>query len=132
MEALQFALILDESSKNLSMPDLESRIQQVLAIVPGRTLEEANVALHDNDFNVATAVSALLDNDSGMGTVSGVVCGRGREGGATATLHGGHVFTLMCLVVDVWETCGHMYATCVGSREGSAFHDSRLGGRSVL
>ena len=82
------------------MPDLESRIQQVLAIVPGRTLEEGNVALHDNDFNVATAVSALLDNDSGMGTVSGVGCGRGREGGATPTLHG--VFGSACMG-DMWS-----------------------------
>ena len=51
------------------MSDLEKRIHEVLSIVPGRTSEEANVALHDNDFNVETAVSALLDNDLGLGTV---------------------------------------------------------------
>lgn len=70
MEALQFARILDDSSKTLSLSDLEKRIQEVLSIVPGRTSEEANIALHDNDFSVETAVSALLDNDLGKGTVS--------------------------------------------------------------
>ena len=70
MEALQFARILDENTKTLSMSDLEKRIQDVLSIVPGRTSEEANIALHDNDFSVETAVSALLDNDQ-MSTVSG-------------------------------------------------------------
>ena len=70
MEALQFARILDDTAKTPSMSDLEKRIHEVLSIVPGRTSEEANVALHDNDFNVETAVSALLDNDLGLGTVS--------------------------------------------------------------
>ena len=69
VEALQFARILDDTAKTPSMSDLEKRIHEVLSIVPGRTSEEANVVLHDNDFNVETAVSALLDNDLGLGTV---------------------------------------------------------------
>lgn len=88
MEALQFARILDDTAKTPSMSDLEKRIHEVLSIVPGRTSEEANVALHDNDFNVETAVSALLDNDLGLGTVrqgrgcgwvGGQVLGHGRK-----------------------------------------------------
>lgn len=75
VEALQMALILDDSCKTLSLSDLEKRIQEVLSVVPGRSTEEANVALHDNDFDMEKAISALLDSDSGMGTVSG--CGLG-------------------------------------------------------
>lgn len=65
------ARILDETTKTLSMSDLEKKIQEVLMVVPGRSNEEANIALHDNDFDVEKAISALLDNDLGTGTVSG-------------------------------------------------------------
>ena len=67
------AQILDYSAKTPSMNDLETLIQGVLLVVPSRSKEEANIALHDNDFDIEKAISALLDNDTGMGTVSG--CG---------------------------------------------------------
>ena len=57
-------------SRNLSLPDLERKIQDVLLVVPGRSSEDASVALHDNDFDIEKAISALLDGDMGFGTVS--------------------------------------------------------------
>ena len=73
VEALQMARILDDPSKHLSTSDVERRIQEVLSVVPGRSSEDANVALHDNDFDMEKAISALLDSDTGTSTVSG--CG---------------------------------------------------------
>ena len=66
------ARILDDSGKT---QDLECLIQEVLGIVPGRSSEDASIALHDNDFNVEKAISALLDGDGGLGTVRGVAGG---------------------------------------------------------
>ena len=67
------ARILDDSSETLN---LECLIQDVLCIMAGRSREDASIALHDNDFNVEKAISALLDEDGGLGTVRG--CGGGR------------------------------------------------------
>ena len=61
------ARILDDGSP---ITDIEHRIHAVLSIVPGRSSEEVNIALHDNDFDVEKAISALLDSDVGTGTVS--------------------------------------------------------------
>ena len=66
-------ILADSSGRQPS--DLEKRIQEVLSVVPGRSSEEANIALHDNDYDLEKAISALLDSDTGAGTVSG--CGVG-------------------------------------------------------
>lgn len=70
VEALQMARMLADSSGR-QPSDLEKRIQEVLSVVPGRSSEEANIALHDNDYDLEKAISALLDSDTGTGTVSG-------------------------------------------------------------
>lgn len=64
------AQMLDDSTNTLSATDMEHHIQRVLAVVPGRSNEEVYVALHDNEFDIERAISALLDSDSGVGSVS--------------------------------------------------------------
>lgn len=60
------ARILAETGKTLSLSDAEKKIQEVLSVVPGRSSEDASIALHDNDFDVEKAISALLDSDQGV------------------------------------------------------------------
>lgn len=50
-------------------PDLAEKIQQVKAVVPSRSEEEVSIALHDNDFNIEKAITALLDSDEDQGQV---------------------------------------------------------------
>lgn len=42
---------------------MNSKVEAVLAIVPGCTEEQIHLALHDNGFDLEKAISALLDSD---------------------------------------------------------------------
>jgi len=77
-EALQMARILDDSVRQVSVPELDRLIMEVLLVVSGRSSEEASIALHDNNFDVEKAITVLLDMENGGGTVSG--CGFGKWG----------------------------------------------------
>ena len=50
-----------EDSKQAS--EMNSKVQAVLAVVPGCTEEQIHLALHDNGFDLDKAISALLDSD---------------------------------------------------------------------
>lgn len=61
-EQLHIASRIGESQAIPS--DIQIKIQQVAAIVPGKSEDEICIMLHDNNFDPEATISALLDNDS--------------------------------------------------------------------
>ena len=61
------ARILEDPSRT---SELNSMVASVLTVVPGCTEEQVHLALHDNNYDLDKAISALLDSDG----VSNQVC----------------------------------------------------------
>ena len=54
------ARILEDSAQ---ASEVNSKVASVLAIVPGCAEEQIHLALHDNNYDLEKAISALLDSD---------------------------------------------------------------------
>lgn len=63
-EALHVAHILGDKYPS----DVKQKIDEVIERLPSRSEEEVCIALHDNDFDTAKAITALLDGDTETST----------------------------------------------------------------
>ena len=61
------ARILEDTS--LYPKNAAEKVQEILTVVPSRSEEEICIALHDHDFDIEKAISALLDSDGAVGQV---------------------------------------------------------------
>ncbi len=68
------ARILDDSTRQVSVSELDRLITEVLLVASSRSNEEASVALHDNNFDVEKAITVLLDTENGGSAVGALEC----------------------------------------------------------